>query len=181
MIVVPVGKTKLSHRLFGSLGVGQANVGTPVRLIDTLPQLSSAVATPSSSSSVAVHELVVADTSGGTCRVGGTLSAPDDVIVIVCVHEAMRPESSVADQVVAVVPTGYGSPVRSRPSLRWLVIVTLLPVAVGVPIWAAVRVLPSQSAAGKLLFVGQEIVGASGDVTIMRCVQEALRALGSLG
>ena len=179
MIVVPVGKTKLSHCLFGSVGVGQANVGTPVRLIDTVPQLSLAVATPSSSSSVAVHELVVAETSGGTFRVGGTLSALDDVIVMVCVHDAMRPVSSVADQVMVVVPTGYGSAVRSRLSLRWLVIVTLLPVAVGVPISLAVRVLPLQSAAGKVLFDGHEIVGASGDVTIMRCVQEAVRAFGS--
>src|SRR6476619_8527011 len=162
-MVVPVGKTKLSHRLFGSVGVGQANVGTPVRLMDTWPQLSSAVATPSSSSSVAVQEPVVAETSGGTCRVGGTLSALDDVIVIACVHDATRPESSVADQVIPVVPTGYGSPVRSKPSLRWLVIVTLLPVAVGVPICPAVRVLPAQSSAGKVLLDGQEIVGASCD------------------
>jgi hypothetical protein len=150
-----------------------------VRLIDTLPQLSLAVATPSSSSSVAVHELVVAETSGGTFRVGATLSAPEDVIVIVWTQDAMRPESSVADQVIVVVPTGYGSPVKFRSSLRRLLIVTLLPVAVGEPISPALRVLPSQSAAGKLLLDGQEIVGASGDVTVMVCVQEADRALGS--
>lgn len=179
-IVVPVGKTKLSHRRFGSWGVGHANVGTPERLIDTVPQLSEAVATPSSSSSVAVHELVVAVTSGGTLRVGGVLSAPDDVIVIDCAQEATRPESSVAVQVIVVVPTGYGSAVRFRSSLRLLVIVTLLPVAVGEPISPAVRVLPLQSVAGKLLFDGHEIVGASGDVTIMRCVHEAERALGSV-
>ena len=56
---------------------------------------------------------------------------------------------------------------------------TLLPVAVGEPISPAVRVLPSQSVAGKVLLDGQEIVGASGDVTIMSCVHEAKRALGS--
>ena len=96
-MVVPVGNTKLSHRRFGSDGVGHAIVGTPLRVMETVPQSSSAVAVPSSSSNVAVHVLVVAETSGGTCRVGGTLSALDDVIVIACVHDATRPESSVAD------------------------------------------------------------------------------------
>ena len=105
-MVVPVGNTKLSHRLPGSDGVGQANVGTPERVIVTVPQLSLAVATPSSSSSNAEHELVVAETLGGTLSVGGTLSAPDEVIVIVCEQDATRPPSSVADQVIVVVPTG---------------------------------------------------------------------------
>jgi len=81
MMVVPVGNTKLSHRRFGSDGVGQAKVGTPLRVIETVPQSSSAVATPNSSSNVAVQELVVAETSGGTCSVGGVVSVPITVIV----------------------------------------------------------------------------------------------------
>ena len=104
-MVVPVGKTKLSHCLPGFPGIGHGKVGTPERLMDAEPQLSSAVATPNSSSSVAVQELVVVLTFGGTLSVGDTLSAPDDVIVIVCVHAAIRPVSSVADQVIVVVPT----------------------------------------------------------------------------
>src|SRR6185295_4391983 len=86
MIVVPVGNTKLSHCLFGSCGVGHEKVGTPVRVIFTVPQSSSAVATPNSSSRVAVQLLVVAVTFGGTCRVGGVVSVP--VTVTVCVQDA---------------------------------------------------------------------------------------------
>jgi hypothetical protein len=63
MIVVPVGKTKFA--------------GTPVRETVTAEQLSVAFATPSSSSSVTEHELVLATIGPGTVsvRVGGVLSA----------------------------------------------------------------------------------------------------------
>jgi hypothetical protein len=106
MIVVPVGKTKLSHVWFGFCGVGQAICGIPVRLIDTAdPQSGSeAVATPNSSSRVAVQELVVADTLGGTFRIGGVVSVP--VTVTVCVHETVWPSVSLAVQTIVVVPTG---------------------------------------------------------------------------
>ena len=120
--MVPTGKTKLSHILVGLPGIGHEKVGTPVRVIVAIPQLSEAVATPSSSSSVAVHEVVVALTSAGMFSVGGVVSVPADVIVMICVQEAIRPESSVAVQVIVVVPTGYGSVVRFRSSLRRLVI-----------------------------------------------------------
>jgi hypothetical protein len=86
MIVVPVGKTKLSHCLLGSCGVGHAKVGTPVREMFTVPQSSSAVATPNSSSRVTVQVLVVVDIFGGTVSVGGVVSVP--VTVTVCVQDA---------------------------------------------------------------------------------------------
>src|SRR5438094_5497847 len=98
MMVVPVGNTKLSQVRFGSDGVGQATLGTPVLVMFTEEvQLSSAVATPSSSSRVAVQVLVVAFTSGGTCNVGGVLSTA--FTVMVCVHEAL-PKSLVAVHVI---------------------------------------------------------------------------------
>src|SRR6266404_419957 len=100
MIVVPVGKTKLSHVLPGSPGIGQATLGTPVRVISTeAVQLSVAVATPSSSSSVAVQLSVVAFTFGGTVSVGGVLSVA--ITVIFCVQEAL-PMLLVAVQVINV-------------------------------------------------------------------------------
>src|SRR6266436_9000028 len=104
MIVVPVGKTKLSHCLLGSVGVGQANVGTPVRVMFTEEvQLSVAVATPSSSSSVAVQLLVVAFTSGGTVSAGASVSTA--LTWIFCVQEAL-PSVFVAVQVMKVSPAG---------------------------------------------------------------------------
>src|SRR5687768_6175485 len=111
MTVVPVGKTNVSHCRLGSPGIGQATVGMPVRLIETAEQVSSAVATPSSSSSKSEHELVVALTAGGAVSVGGVVS-PEPVTMIRCVQEATRPTESVAVQVMTVVPTGYGSLVR---------------------------------------------------------------------
>src|SRR5687767_12173950 len=159
MVVVPVGKMKVSQP-FGFDAHG--TLGIPVRLIVTAEQLSSAVATPSSSSSNAEQEAVIVDTGPGTWSVGGAVS-PDDVTTIACVQDAMRPPSSVAVQVMTVVPAGNGS-VKSWVSLRRLVIVTLLPVAVGDPMSPAVSVI-SQLSALKLLLEGQEIVGASADVT----------------
>src|SRR5256885_3836552 len=103
MMVFPAGKIKLSHLLLGSDGIGQAMVGTPVRVIETEDeQLSSAVATPSSSSRSAEHELVVAVTSAGTLSVGGVVSLPVDEMLIVCKQDTTRPMSSVAVQVITV-------------------------------------------------------------------------------
>src|SRR4051812_28096609 len=103
-MVSPVGKTKVSHTRPGLDGVGQATVGTPVRAIETeCEQLSSAVATPSSSSRSAEHELVVADTFAGTLSVGGVVSPPPvDVTVITCVQDVTRSTSSVAVHVMVV-------------------------------------------------------------------------------
>src|SRR5438045_459044 len=104
MMVVPVGNTKLSHRLLGSDGVGQAIVGIPVRVMFTEDvQLSVAVATPSSSSSVAEQLLVVAFTSGGTVSVGGEISTA--LTWIFCVQEAL-PTLLVAVHVMNVSPAG---------------------------------------------------------------------------
>ena len=86
MIVVPVGKTKLSQVLPGLPGVGHGTCGIPVRVMFTVPQSSLAVATPNSSSRVAEQVLVVADTFGGTFSVGGVVSVP--VTVTVCVQDA---------------------------------------------------------------------------------------------
>jgi hypothetical protein len=56
MMVVPVGKMKLSQVRFGSPGTGHGTLGTPVREMFTEElQLSSAVATNSSSSSDTEH------------------------------------------------------------------------------------------------------------------------------
>jgi hypothetical protein len=73
-------------------------------LTDAL-QLSSAVATPSSSSRVAVHDEVVTLTLAGTLMVGAMVSVP--VTVIVCWQLAKLPLiSSVAFQVMVVTPDG---------------------------------------------------------------------------
>src|SRR5512134_1982328 len=114
-VVVPVGKTKLA--------------GTPVRVIVTEPlqaPVSSASATPSSSSNVAVHDTVVVDTfCGTTVNVGGVVSPlPPTVTVTVCVQDATLPfRSSVAVQVIMVMPAGNGSD-SGRSSLRRAVTVT---------------------------------------------------------
>ncbi len=171
MVVSPVGKIKLSHLLFGSDGVGHAKVGTPVRVIvtDDAQLLSVAVATPSSSSSSIEHELVKTDTSGGACSTGGVVSEPaPTVTVILCVQDATRPMSSVAVQVMVVRPAGNGS-VNGRSSLLRLVMVTPVPVVVGVPMSAAVTVASHPETAVNVLSLGHVMVGASGDVTITRC------------
>lgn len=164
MIVVPVGKTKFA--------------GTPVREIDTEPELqvppvSVAVAIPSSSSRVAVHEDVVTDTLGGTVSVGGVVSAPAPACTVtVCEHEATLPlVLSVAVQVITVVPTGNGS-LRGRPSLRTAATTTLPSdgFVVGVPIVAAETVASQvPSGAVTVTFAGHEIVtgGRSPEATIV--------------
>src|SRR5688572_4234539 len=104
MVVVPVGKTKFA--------------GTPVRVMFTAgEQSSSADATPSSSSRVAVHDGVVVVTFAGTWSVGAVVSVP--LTWTVCVQLATLPLTlSVAVQLMLVVPAGYGSSVRCKPSLR---------------------------------------------------------------
>jgi hypothetical protein len=96
MVVVPVGK-----KLPG---------GTPLRETVGVPQSSDAVGVPNwLSPTICPQLLVVTLTSGGAVIVGGVVSEPDVVIVIVCVQDACRPPSSVAVQAIVVVPTGYGS------------------------------------------------------------------------
>ncbi len=51
----------------------------------------------------------------------------------------------------------------------------MLPVVDGVPICSAVKVKASHPVLLNDLSAGQEIVGASGAVTITRCVQDAVR------
>src|SRR6266498_221588 len=129
MVVVPVGKTKFA--------------GTPVRVMVTEPPqapVSVALATPSSSSRVAVHDDVVTLTFGGTVSTGGVVSLPDPAITVTfCVQDATLPfVLSVAVQVMTVVPAGNGS-VSGRSSLRCATTTTSLSdgFLVGVPIVAA--------------------------------------------
>jgi hypothetical protein len=152
MMVVPVGNTKFA--------------GTPERLTLTEPSplqlpLSVAVAVPSSSSRVAVHEPVVTLTSGGTSSTGGVVSPLLTATVTVCVQEATLPfVLSVAIHVIMVEPPGNGSE-SDKPSFRVATTSTLLSdgFVVGIPIVDA-EMVASQlpSGAVTLTFPGQEIV-----------------------
>src|SRR5918995_1461255 len=136
MTVVPVGKTK-----FG---------GTPDRETVTEPSplqlpLSVAVAVPSSSSRVAVHDDVVTLTLGGTSSTGGVVSPLLTATVTVCVQVATLPlVLSVALHVIVVVPPGYGSE-SDPPSLREATTSILLSdgTVVGVPTLTVASQLPS--------------------------------------
>jgi hypothetical protein len=105
-------------------------------VIETVPQSSSAVATPNSSSNVAVQVLVVAETSGGTVSVGGVVSVP--FTVIVWVQDADWPSLPVAVHSIVVTPTGKGLLnsawlLYARLSLRRPSIVALPEFEVAVP------------------------------------------------
>jgi hypothetical protein len=109
-----------------------------VRIIETVEQLSLAVADPNSSSSRAEQLAVVISTSVGIVSVGGVVS-PLAVMVISCVQEA-APKALVAVQVIVVWPAGYRS-VKARSSLRRDVVTGLRPPVTGVPIWLALKVV----------------------------------------
>jgi uncharacterized membrane protein len=106
-------------------------------VIETVEQLSVAVATPSSSSSRDEQAAVVTFRSAGIVNVGGVVS-PLAVMVITCVQEA-EPMALVAVQVIVVWPAGYAA-IKGRSSLRLKVVTELRPPVTGVPISPAVRV-----------------------------------------
>jgi hypothetical protein len=148
-------------------------------VIETVPQSSSAVATPNSSSNVAVQVLVVAETSGGTLSVGGVVSVP--FTVIVWVQDADWPSLPVAVHSIVVTPTGKG-----LLNSAWLLYARLslrLPSIVALPEFEVA--VPGSTGAGShpvgeltVWFGGQLMDNVDDPLTRIVCWQLALRPVG---
>ena len=140
------------------------------------PQLSVAVAVPVTTCAAQVPGSVLAVMLAGHVIVGGSLS----LTVIVCTHDELLPELSVAVQVMVTVPTGYGS-VMGLLSLRLgtaTTVLSQLSVAVATPTFTLAEQSP-----GKLTVVtlfGQVIAGGVVSLTVKVVVQVLLLPAASV-
>jgi hypothetical protein len=147
-------------------GYGAVKANPSLRSLVTTTPGPVVVGVPISASvAVYVHPLLEVNVLlDGQLMVG----ASSDVTTIVCTQVAIRPNWSVAVQVMKVVPIGYGS-VTGRSSLLSLLIITLLPVAEGVPTLTVASDWPDGAAT--VWFAGQVIVGAAAATTVTVKVQ----------